>query len=151
MSRSPRDTRTLDLLSWTPPALTRAFDQVTVRAASLRTAIAKGVAVALKECGKGRDQIAREMGDYLGEDFPKSTLDAYAAESREDHVINVVRFIALVHATRDIRLLSQIAELFGWAVIPAKYLPAIEEAMLADKIEELQQRKASARKTWKGA
>jgi hypothetical protein len=151
MSRRPRDSRTLDLLSWTPPALTRAFDQVTVRAASLRTAIVKGIAVALKECGKGRDQVAREMSDYLGESCPKNMLDAYAAESHENHTISLLRFVALIAVTRDIRLLSQIAELMGWAVIPAKYLPAIEEAMLADKIEELQQRKASARKTWKGA
>jgi len=146
-----RDSRTLDIFAWTPPALTQRFEQAKVRAASFKAAIAKGVALALKECGKSREQVAAEMGTYLGEECGKSALDACASEAREDHVINVVRYAALIHATRDIRLLMQLAEPMGWAVIPAKYLPAIEEAMLADKIEELQQRKASARKTWKGA
>lgn len=147
-----RDRRTLDLLSWTPPVLARAFEGAAVRAATLRAMIAKAVAVALKDCGKSREAVAQEIGDYLGEGegCPKSMLDAYASQAREDHVISVVRFIGLIAATDDMRLLQLIADQFGWAVIPKKFLPAIEEAMLADRIEELQARKAQARKTWKG-
>lgn len=150
MARQRHDNKTLDLLGWQPPAPVKRFAEEKVRAATLRGAIAKAVSVALKECGKDRDQVAQEMTDYLGEEVKRTILDAYASEAREDHVINLPRFIALMHATGDQRLLQVIAELFGLAVIPQRYLPAIEEAILADKIEELQQRHRMARRTWKG-
>lgn len=150
MARQRHDSRTLDLLGWQPPAPVKRFAEEKVRAASLRGAIAKAVGVALKECGKDRDTVATEMAAYLGEDVSRNMLDAYASEAREEHVISLVRFIGLVHATGDHRLLQVLAELFGLAVIPQRYLPAIEAEILADKIEELQQRHKMARRTWKG-
>ncbi|HYG91175.1 MAG TPA: DNA transposition protein [Azospirillum sp.] len=150
MSRS-RDTRTYDLLAWEPPQPAKAFAPEKVRAASLRSMVCRAVAAALKECGKDRDQVAEEIGTYLGEPCAKTMLDAYASEAREDHTIPLIRFLGLVHATGDIRLLQVLANQFGWAVVPQKYLPAIEESIIADKIEELQQRRVLARKTWKGA
>ncbi|MBF5095298.1 DNA transposition protein [Azospirillum sp. INR13] len=150
MSRR-RDTQTLDLLAWQPPEPVRAFPPEKVRAASLRSAVAKAVSLALKECGRDRDDVAQAMGEYLGEACPKTMLDAYASEAREEHVINVVRFIALMHATGDRRLLQLLAEPFGLAVIDARYLPAIEDALLDDKIAELTQRRQFARRRWKGA
>lgn len=149
MARRPRDTRTLDLLSWTPPAPPR-FAPEAVRAASLRAVLCRAVRLALKECGKGRDQVAAEMSEFLGETVTKPVLDAYASEAREDHSISVVRLLALVHVTDDLRLLNLLAEQLGQVVIPARYLPAIEDAMLDDKIEELTQRRQLARKRWKG-
>jgi hypothetical protein len=151
MSRQRGDTRTLDLLAWKPPETVQAFPVEKVRAASLRAGIAKGVALALKECGRTREQVAEQIGEYLGEACPKNMLDAYASESREEHVINVVRFLALVHATGDKRLLQMLVEPFGLAVIDNKYLPAIEDAMLDDKIGELTQQRQLARRKWKGA
>lgn len=152
MARRPSsDEKTMDLFAWKPPALAKTFDATEVRAASLRSSIAKAVSLALKDCGKSREQTAQSVGAYLGEDCPKNMLDAYASESREDHSPSLLRFVGLLHATRDIRLLNLIANLFGWVVIDQKYLPAIEEAICQDKIEELQQRKAQARKNWKGA
>jgi recombinational DNA repair protein (RecF pathway) len=145
-----RDRRTLDMFDWSPPTMVRAFEAAKVRAASLRAMISKGVALALKECGKPRETISEEIGAYLGEDCPKSMLDAYASESREDHVINVVRFVALIHATRDIRLLNMIADQFGWAVIPKKYLAAAEEAIWNDRKEYATQQGLAARRRWKG-
>jgi hypothetical protein len=146
-----RDRNTLDLLAWAPPTPTQAFPPEKVRAASLRAQVAKAVALALRECGKAREQVAEDVSEYLGEPMPKTMLDAYASESREDHVINVVRFLALVHATRDYRLLQLLAEPFGLAVIDSRYLPAIEDAVLDDKIAELTQRRQLARRKWKGA
>lgn len=151
MAPRTRDTNTMDLLSWQPPAAPAAFAADVVRAASLRATLAKGVGAALKESDKGRDVIALEMADYLGETVPKGMLDRYAAESSEEHVISLVRFLALVHATRDFRLLQLLAEPFGLAVIDARYLPAIEQAVIDDKIAELTQRRALANKKWRGA
>lgn len=145
-----RDTNTMDLLSWQPPSAPAAFAAEVVRAASLRATLAKGVGAALKESDKGREVIASEMGDYLGEIVPKSMLDAYASESREEHVISMVRFLALVHATRDFRLLQMLAEPFGMAVVEARYLPAIRQAVIDDKIAELKIMREVENRKWRG-
>lgn len=149
-SRS-RDADTMDLLGWQPPAAPAAFAPEVVRAATLRATLAKGVGAALKDAEKGREAIAQEMADYLGETVPKGMLDRYAAESSEEHVISLVRFVALIHATRDYRLLQLLAEPFGLAVIDARYLPAIEQAVIDDKIAELTQRRTLANRKWRGA
>jgi hypothetical protein len=146
-----RDDKTMNLFNWTPPQPAKAFEPEKVRAADLRATFCRGMSLALKECGKPREQVAEEMGSFLGEGCPKNMLDKYVSEASEDHSVTLVRFSALVHATRDMRLLQMLAQQFGWAVIPEKFLPAIEEAVLADKIEELQQRQKMARRTWKGA
>lgn len=139
MVRRSRDIRTLDLFEdYRPPVIRRVFDAVKIRAASLKGELSKAISLSMKESGKDRTQIAREIGDYLGEAISPDMLNAYASEAREEHVVNVVRFIGLIHATGDARLLDLIASKFGWAVIPAEYLPAIEEALLKDKLEELQ-------------
>lgn len=144
-----RDRLTLDLFDRALPQVTRAFDAARVRAASLRATISKAVSLALKECGKTREAIAKEIDDYLGEECSKAMIDAYASEAREDHVINVVRFIGLIHATRDMRLLNMIAEMFGWVVIPKRYLSAVEEAMWADRQEQATRERLAARRRWK--
>ncbi|WP_374653084.1 DNA transposition protein [Dongia sp.] len=152
MARQRNDGKTMDLLNWQPPATAAAFPAEKVRAATLRAKISKAVALSLHECGQDRDKIAAEMTAFLGEDCPKNMLDAYASEGREDHVINLIRFIGLAHATGDAqRLLQTFAEMFDLAVIPARYVAAIEEAIITDKIEELTQRQKLSRGRWKGA
>lgn len=151
MARQRGDDRTLDLLAWEPPEVVKRFEADQVRAASLRAQISKGVALALKDCGKSRDEVAAEMTDYLGEPTGKNMLDAYASEAREEHVINLVRFMGLVHATGDVRLLQMLAAPFGMAVIPNRYLSAVDEAMWAVREEEARQRRLAARGKWRGA
>lgn len=150
MAPRQTDERTLDLLSWQPPEPVAAFAPEQVRAASLKAALAKGVSLALKECGLDREAAAEAISDFLGERVSKDMLDAYASEAREDHVINVVRFQGLLHATGDRRLLQMLAEPMGWAVIDKRYLPAIESALLDEKIAELGQRKALAQRAMRG-
>lgn len=145
-----RDRRTLNLFDWEPPVVARAFDAVRVRAVSLYSAISKAVSLAMKECGKPRKRIAHEISEYLGRDCPESMLNAYASEGREDHSISLVRFIALIHVTRDMRLLNMIAKMFGWAVIDERYLAAVEEAMWADQEERATRERLAARRRWKG-
>lgn len=152
MARRPRPcSSTLNLFeTWVPPVVVKTFEPVAVRAATLRSSISKAVSLSLKEGGKGREETAREIGEYLGEDCPKNMLDAYASESREEHSISLLRFIGLVAVTRDMRLLNLVANLFGWVVVDQKYLPAIREAICTDKIEELQQIQKQARRDWRG-
>jgi len=148
---APRDTRTLDLLAWRPPEppAVRYREPEAIRAASIAASFIRAMKLAEDFSGKSRDEIAAEMADYLGDGTTKNVLDQYMSEAR-DYTINVVRFLAFIHATRDFRLLSLLAAPFGLAVIEEKYLGAVEEAMCAAEIEALGNRKALARRKWKG-
>ncbi|KAA5607138.1 DNA transposition protein [Roseospira marina] len=136
--RDRADRRTLDLLDWEPPEVVRAFPAEHVRAASLRAQISKAVAAALRDCEQPREDIAASMAEYLGEAVPKTALDSYASEAREDHTISVVRLMALVHATGDTRLLQLLAEPFGCMVVDAKHREAIEEIIDLDRRDEVE-------------
>lgn len=137
------------LLDWTPPIAR--FEAVTVRGASLAASLSKAVGAALKGCGKPREQVARDLGDYLGDPIEKATLDKWASEAAADYIPSVVRFIGLIHATGDRRLLQMIADHFGWAVIDRKYLPAIEYAALSARKEELDRHVATLRRELRNA
>jgi hypothetical protein len=151
MARRP-DTRTLDLLAWKPPAAPalRYEEPEAVRAASLRASFLRAMSLAVEHSQKSREQVAADMAAYLGEEVSKTVLDQYMSEARETYTINVVRFLAFIHATRDFRLLSLLAEPFGLAVIEERYLAAVEEAMCAEQIEALERRQTMARRKWKG-
>lgn len=132
MARQPGDKTTLDLLAWEPPELVERYEEMTVRAASLRARIAKAVSETLKEAEDSREDIAVRMSEWLGEDVSKNMLDAYASEAREEQTIPFLRVLALLHATGDVRLLQLGAEMFGHSVIDDKYLPWVEVGQLAD-------------------
>lgn len=132
----PRDPRTLSLFDWEPPQLVKRFEDVRVRAASLRQKLSMGVAETLKGADIDRDQIAAEMSEWLGEEVSKNLLDAYASQAREDHSISLLRLLALIHATGDLRILQMMAEMFGHSVIENRFLPWVEVGQLADKKDE---------------
>ncbi|MBB4018201.1 hypothetical protein GGR16_003235 [Chelatococcus caeni] len=127
----------LDLLGWVPSEPVKSFPVEKVRAASLASSLARAMSLTLKECGKPRGAVAEAMSAYLGEAVSENMLNAYASEAREEHIINIVRFVALIHATRDRRLLELIASMFDWAVIERRYLPAIELAERMEKRAEM--------------
>lgn len=149
MTRRPRHPDQLDLLGWEPSQPVTAYEPHTVRAASLAASISKAVSQSLKQCGRSREQVAERMSAYLSEQVSKPMLDAYASEARGEHIINVVRFVALIEATGDRRLLNLIAELFGWAVIEQRYLPAIELAERMEKRAEMDREIDAARRQLK--
>ena len=92
----------LDLLAWEPPQAVARFPAEAVRGASLSTRMCRAVAAALKESDLPREKIAREMGAFLGQEVSKNMLDSYASQAREGHVITLLRFIGLLHATGDL-------------------------------------------------
>ena len=149
MPRRP-NTCQLDLLDWEPPTLLRRFEPQRVRAATLQARIARAVSEALKDHDGSRADVAAAMSQYLGERVTKSALDGYASEARSDNSISFVRLIALTDVTGDLRPLQLAAELFDHAVIERRYLPAIEDAMWDDRIEEAKAHKRHARRAWKG-
>lgn len=128
----------LDLLTdWRPAEPVAAFAPETVRGASIAVSLSKGVSQALKACGRSRADVAELMSQYLDESISEATLNAYASEAKGEHIINVVRFVALLHVTRDRRLLELVASMFDWAVIERKYLPAIAMAQKLEKRAEM--------------
>jgi len=137
MTRRARDPYTKDLLDWQPPEPVKKFEPMEVRGASLDARICKAIVVALRDTGLERWAIAAKMSDYLGERVSLAMLNAYASQARSTHTISVVRFVALVHATQDRRLLELLAEIFGWSVVDERYADAIKEVELAEKCEEL--------------
>ncbi len=138
MVRDRRDTRTIDLLNWQPPEPAVRFDEHQVRGATLNARICRAMAVSLDECAATRDEIAEKMGEYLGVKVSKPMLDAYVSEARDTHTINIVRFAALVHATRDWRLLSLVPELFGFAVVDERYVSLIKATQMRERALELE-------------
>jgi hypothetical protein len=135
-----------DLLDWTPPQAEIAFDHHDVRSASPAGRIARAVAVALRDCGRSRTETAAAMSEYLGERVPPAMMDAYASVARTLHQIPLTRFLALVHATRDRRLLQMLAEPMGWAVVERRHLPLIAAAQIREREDALKaERKALVR------
>lgn len=126
-----------DLLEWEPPQPVARFPEEQVRAASLAGRISRAVAAALADSDDCRETIAARMSAFLGERVSPAMLDAYASQAREDHRISVPRFVALLHATRDRRLLELLAEPMGWAVIERRHLPMIEVAAIREREDEL--------------
>lgn len=140
MSRR-RDTRTGDLFElrpdWQPAPASVSFSEPEIRAATIAGRVSRAVARALADCADERPAVAKRMGEYLGEPVSLNTLNAYASQARDEHRINVPRFAGLVHATGDMRLLSVVPELFGHAVVPARYLSWIEVGQLAETRDEI--------------
>lgn len=141
----------LSLLGWTPPQAELRFAEHAVRAATLDARIARAIAVALAECGKPRAAVARAMAAYLGEPVSPAMLDAYASVARDRHRISVSRFLALLHATGDRRLLQLLAAPFGWAVIEDRHLALIEAALLREQEDELRRRRDALLRRARGA
>ena len=59
---------TMDLLTWEPREIVERFEENAVRAASLRTRIAKAVSETLRSSDLSRCETARRMSDWLGEE-----------------------------------------------------------------------------------
>lgn len=143
----PRDLKTLDMFSeWQPPEVVQRFEDVRVRASTLRQKLALGVAETLKGSDLERPDIAEKMADWLGEDVSKNLLDRYASQAAEEHVIPLLRLIALIHVTGDVRILQMIAEMFGHSVVEDRFLPWIEVGQLAEKKDEFDRAFDAARR-----
>lgn len=124
----------MSLLDWRPASPVVAYVTERIKAASLARSISKAVSETLKSCGRSRTQVAQAMTDYLedGDVVTETALNSYAAESRSDMTISIVRLDALLAVSKDRRLLELLAARHGWAVIDRRHLPAIEMAELME-------------------
>lgn len=94
---------------------------------------------ALKLCTYDRYEVAMRMSQYLGEDVSKNMLDAYSAESREDHKISLQRALAFDFATDTRALLDFFSSKQGCLVLVGK------DALLA-KLGKLDEQELNIKK-----
>lgn len=147
--RPPSDQ--LDLLTdWHPPAIVDRYEERRVRGAGWRDRLARAVSVTLGDCEMARDEVARLMSETLGEEVSVAMLDAYASVAKADHTISAVRLLALMAVTGDVRPLQMLADQVDRAVIPERYLGAVEAEILRDQRETLERKEKAARRRWKG-
>lgn len=151
MVKARGDRQTLGLLEWEPPTVEVKFDdEAKVRAATISHRISRSVSTILTESGLPREAVAEAMSEFLGARLTATVLNGYASEGREANKISLERAEALLHATGDPRIFGDILSRHGYAVIPKRYLGAIEEAMCDEIMERTMKRKKIARRTWSG-
>lgn len=80
-------------------------------ALACRAQIANLMSAALK--GHDRYDVATQMSRLLGREFSKNILDAYTAESREEHIPPIDTAIAFDMATGGMSLLNFYAQMLG--------------------------------------
>ncbi len=147
MSRAAQQ---LSLLDWAPPSPVARYEDGAVRSQTLAGRVCRAVATTLRECGSDRETVAGRMSAFLGAPIGVNALNAYASEARLDRMISLARFVALIAATRDRRLLEMVAEPFGWAVIDRKYLPLIELTQVRAKRRQLADHQRRLERAMKG-
>jgi len=139
--RARRDASTPDLFAARRPSPAVRVDETRVRADTVAQRVSRAVAMALNDATAGgaadREAIAAAMTDYLGERVSRAMLDAYASPKRDEHRITVPRLIALCHALDDPRPLAALAALLGLAVVPQRWVPAIEALQLLEERAEI--------------
>ncbi len=113
---------------------------------SIQEKWARAIGQALNDCPMSREEVARQMSDYLGKEVRPNILNAYASTARDTHVINIERLDALVYVTKDKRLVDLLAELVGCMAVPKEQAPYMEYAekkiefkKLRTEIEEIEE------------
>ncbi|WP_336802017.1 hypothetical protein [Kaistia sp. MMO-174] len=150
MSRRPRDPHTLDIFQdYAPKPVVERFNEDEVRAGRLSARMSRAVKKTLDDSGMSRPELAKAMGEFLGEVVPKSMLDAYASQAHEDHNISAVRLVALASVTSDARLLNALLECIGLIAVPARYESLIRREMAREAVERAERAAQAADAEWR--
>lgn len=104
--------------------------------ASIDAAIRSIISESLKQSPMSRYEIAGQMSDILGVEISKSQLDAWSAESKENHRFPLVYSGAFCRATQDNSLARYMADMCGGYFIQGEDAIRLE----LGKIEEQKQR-----------
>lgn len=145
-----RDAATIDLFrDYSPQPVVARFAPEAVRTPSLPARISLAVARSLKDHGRDRAQVAKEMSAYLDETVTKGMLDAYASQARESHNIPAHRLIALVLVTGDPRPLNALLVDADLVVVDAKYEALIRREMLKEARDRIDREAAAADADWR--
>jgi hypothetical protein len=106
--------------------------------AGLERTIAAGVARALKEDSRSRDEIAGAMSALLAEEVTRWMLDAYASEARDQHNVSAGRFLALMAVTERFDILDAVMIRVGARVLVGEEVHTARVGHLKAHIRRLQ-------------
>ena len=141
-----RDPHARDLSAWEADPVTVGYGDDVAGRGSLGNRIARLVSRALRDAkddGLARPDVAQRMGVYLGRPIALASLDKWASEAAEEHRIPLDAFVALIEVTGQHKLLGFLPTMFGFAVVPARYVAMIELQQLEDHEQEVAARKAA--------
>lgn len=137
-----RDDRTLDIFSQRRPmARGDGFSTRTLRTQVLEDKISLAVSEMLDTAKKRktkpltREAVAEGISD-MGVPTTKNALDDEAAQSKINHKISVARAVGLMKVTGDYRLLDLVAAELDLTIVPRRFMSVIDEAVLAEEIDE---------------
>lgn len=120
----PQRTPAPDLLNDIP----KLVDRIPIKAANTKAKWAIAISRALNDCAMSREEVARQMSEYLGEKISPNILAAYASQGRDTHIINLPRLEALIYVTKDAGLVDLLAEVIDHRVVHEIYAPYLEYA-----------------------
>lgn len=103
--------------------------------------VASAVSRILSEDPRSRWEIAGSVSGLLADTVSKPMLDAYSAESKEDHNISFARFLALIAETQRYDILNELLKKIGAKVIVGDEILTVELGHVSSQIETLQARK----------
>ena len=139
-----RDEITLDLFREVEPtAIVERFADEVVRADTLAGKVSRAVKATLDAFGRSREDVARSISDFLGDECSRAMLDKYASQGAAEHTISAVRLAALVSVTGDPRPLNALLESLGLIVVPKRYEWLIRRER-ANELKKLAEREAAA-------
>lgn len=137
-----RDPHARDLSAWEAEPVTIGY-----RIARL---VARAMRDAKDDDGLSRAQLAEKMSAILDRPVREATLDKWASEAAEEHRIPLDAFVALIEATGQHKLLGFLPTLFGFAVVPVRFVDMIELQQLQEHREAVAAREAVLRAKIKG-
>jgi hypothetical protein len=145
-----RDTATPDLFrDYVVPTVVERFAPERMRAATVTMRVARAIAEALKNDGRSRADIAREMSTYLGDTVTEAMLNQYASPSNDKHNIPAHRLLALLAVTGDARLINALLEDAGLIAVSAKYEVLIRRELAKEARERLDREIAATDAQWR--
>jgi hypothetical protein len=140
-----RDPLTKDLFAWEPPQVAVGYGAEVMGRGALENKIARLVARALADArevyGLQRVDVAKRMAAYLGRPVSVDMLNKWSSEAAEGHRIALDAFIALIDATKSVKLTGFVPGEFGLTVIEDEYAELIEDQLLAEHEEEIRARR----------
>jgi len=116
-------------------------DQETPGRLNLDAAVKELITEALKRSPLSRYQIAAEMSRKLGREVTKAQIDAWSAESKENHGIKVFVLNAFMEATGDKTILHLLCETAGGRFAEGREALYTELGRIDQKEKELSEKK----------
>lgn len=134
-----------DLFGHLPPTSQKSQP---IKAANIKVKWSKAISLALSNCPMSREEIAKQMGDYLGENISPNILDAYASQGRDTHIINLPRLEALIFVTGDISLVNLLADVLNHVAIHKTYIDHVDYAVWRVARKELNDKIKNYEEQW---